>query len=303
MNIENLECFIEVASCGNFTKAADQMFLAQSTASRRVRKLEEELGTTLIARDAPTFRLTREGRIVFNEGRRILEGIASLEARVHDQGQDARGTVRVGFYGLLQHLDIAHKLQKTLAQSHPQMKLLTFYDKISRLDDDAKKGKADMFVSLLCELPKHGFARRMLYERHTIALVPRGHRLADRVRIDVNDLRDEPLIFWKRDAVPGFYASLVEQCEQAGFQPRFSELHDLEDMIVMSVSNGNGITILFDKTSVSMGEGVAQVPIDNLHIPVDVAYAYAENRLNAGIAAVSQAFEALRKEEFAHIGS
>lgn len=183
------------------------------------------------------------------------------------------------------------------------MKLSTFCDKISRLDDDARRGKADIFVSLLCELPKHGFTRRMLYERRTIALVPRDHRFAGRERIDVSDLRDEPLVFWKREAVPGFHAALVEQCEQAGFRPRFSELHDLEDMIVMSVSNGNGITILFDKTSVSTGEGIVQVPIDNLHIPIDVAYTYAENRLDAGIAAVSQAFDALREEELAHIES
>ncbi|MEG0503759.1 MAG: LysR family transcriptional regulator, partial [Raoultibacter sp.] len=68
MNIENLECFVEVASCGNFTKAAERMFLVQSTASRRVQRLEEELGETLIVRDAPFFRLTREGELVFEKG-------------------------------------------------------------------------------------------------------------------------------------------------------------------------------------------------------------------------------------------
>jgi DNA-binding transcriptional LysR family regulator len=176
------------------------------------------------------------------------------------------------------------------------VKLATFYDKVSRMGGDVRGEKADIFVSLRCELPKQGYVRRTLLERHVIALTPLEHRLAQRDRISITDLRDEPLVFWKRDSVPGFYDALVEQCGQAGFQPRFAELYDLEDAIVMSVSSGNGITILFDKTSVPTGEGIAHVPIDDVHIPVDVAYAYAEDRMDAGIAAVSQAFEALREE-------
>ncbi|MEG0374712.1 MAG: LysR family transcriptional regulator [Raoultibacter sp.] len=298
MNIENLECFVEVASCGNFTKAAERMFLVQSTASRRVQRLEEELGETLIVRDAPFFRLTREGELVFEKGREILDQMASLEARVHDKGEQARGSVCVGFYGLLEHLDISGYLHEYLKQWYPHIELTMFYNKVSCIEEDAKRRKPDVIVSLDCELPIDGYTRRMLLERRVVALVPRGHRFAQRSSIDLVDLRDEPLVFWTRSAVPGFFDALTDQCKQAGFTPRYTELYDLEDAIVMSVSAGNGISVFFDKTAVLTGDGVVEVPIDGLRVLVDVAYAYRTDAVSAGIAAVSKAFDEFASRSF-----
>lgn len=80
--------------------------------------------------------------------------------------------------------------------------------------------------------------------------------------------------------------------------PRYTELYDLEDAIVMSVSAGNGISVLFDKTAVLTGDGIAVVPIEGLRIPVDVAYAYRTDAVNVGIAAVSKAFDEFASKSF-----
>lgn len=291
MNLENLECFITVASFGNFTRAAEKMFMAQSTVSRRVQKLEDELGETLIVREAPTFKLTKKGLFVFERGRKILEDVASLEASVRDEGKETRGSVKVGFYGLLLHLDIASYTQKFLAEHYPLVKLTTYYNKVSNMTEDRKRQKPDIVVAPQFELPKSGCVVRTLIERKVVALIPREHPFSSRNVICLKDLRDEPMVFWERDAVPGFYDSLVGQCEEAGFSPQLNELYDLEDAIVMSVAAGNGISILFDKTSVPINDDIVQLPVDDLHIPVDVAFAYEEDRLDSSIAAISKAFE------------
>lgn len=297
MDIENLRCFIEVSSCGNFTKAAEKMFMVQSTVSRRVQRLERELGVTLVARDAPAFQLTKQGRLVYERGRRILDEIASLEACVHDEGELAQGSVSVGFYGLLNHLDIIRALKAYLEKRYPLVRLDVFYSKVGDMAEDMRRKRFDVAVAPLCELPGKGYVRRTLVERRLIALVPKAHGLARRDSIVAKDLRDEPLVFWKREVVPGFYDALVDQCERAGFSPRFAELHEVEDAIVMSVSSGAGVSVLFDQTFVPVGDDIVQIPIEGMSIPVDVAFAYEQDRRDAGIAAVSRAFEWLSSKD------
>ena len=79
MNLDHLACFIEVASQRSFTKAADRLYLSQSTVSRRVGHLEEELGCRLIERNALDFELTREGETVLALGSAVLEQVARLQ--------------------------------------------------------------------------------------------------------------------------------------------------------------------------------------------------------------------------------
>ena len=80
LNLDHLACFIEVASQRGFTKAAERLFLSQSTVSRRVSHLEEELGCRLIERTALDFELTPEGKTALGgELRRAREGHAAAK--------------------------------------------------------------------------------------------------------------------------------------------------------------------------------------------------------------------------------
>ena len=79
LNLDHLACLIEVASQRSFTKAAERLFLSQSTVSRRVSHLEEELGCHLIERTALDFELTPEGKTVLELGSTVLEKVTLLQ--------------------------------------------------------------------------------------------------------------------------------------------------------------------------------------------------------------------------------
>ena len=51
MNLENMKCFISLAECLNFTKAADKEHITQTSMSRKISSLEEELNVRLFYRD------------------------------------------------------------------------------------------------------------------------------------------------------------------------------------------------------------------------------------------------------------
>ena len=73
MNTEELKTFILLSKVKNFTLAAEQLFIAQSTVTNRISELEKEVGKRLFTRGSKTVKLTEAGEIFLRYAERILE--------------------------------------------------------------------------------------------------------------------------------------------------------------------------------------------------------------------------------------
>ncbi|MEZ5828951.1 MAG: LysR family transcriptional regulator [Hyphomicrobiales bacterium] len=88
-----LRTFVAICDCGSFTKAAREVNLTPSAVSHHVKRLEDQVGTRLVVRNARGVRLTEQGEILQSYARRILALYKEAEQRL---GRDSAGTVRVG---------------------------------------------------------------------------------------------------------------------------------------------------------------------------------------------------------------
>ena len=79
MDLRKLEIFVRVAQHGNFSHAANSLYMAQPAVSIAVRKLEEELDTTLFDRSGRQARLTSEGAALLERARFILQEVEELK--------------------------------------------------------------------------------------------------------------------------------------------------------------------------------------------------------------------------------
>ncbi len=73
MNSEELKTFIFLSKVKNFTLAAEQLYIAQSTVTNRISELEKEVGKKLFTRGSKTVKLTEAGEIFLRYAERILE--------------------------------------------------------------------------------------------------------------------------------------------------------------------------------------------------------------------------------------
>lgn len=84
MDTQALKTFLILAKLRNFTKAADELFVAQSTVTNRISELENEVGKPLFYRNKRRVELTKEGEQFYNYAKRILvlteEGIRTINA-------------------------------------------------------------------------------------------------------------------------------------------------------------------------------------------------------------------------------
>jgi DNA-binding transcriptional LysR family regulator len=72
VELRHLRYFVAVADAGTFTRAAEQMYIAQPTLSQQIRRLEEMVGTPLLRRLREGVRLTKAGTVLLEESRTVL---------------------------------------------------------------------------------------------------------------------------------------------------------------------------------------------------------------------------------------
>jgi len=94
--VAELQLFQAIAGAGSLSAAARVLGSSPPAISRRLAELEQRLGVKLADRSARRFRLTDEGTVYLERGRRILEQLRDLETEVASRGDAARGRLRVG---------------------------------------------------------------------------------------------------------------------------------------------------------------------------------------------------------------
>lgn len=96
MNLEQLQGFVAVARLGHFTRAAEQLHLAQPSLSRQIATLEHDLGAELFHRARGHIRLTAAGETLLPLARRMLADAASARREMAELSGLQRGRVRLG---------------------------------------------------------------------------------------------------------------------------------------------------------------------------------------------------------------
>jgi DNA-binding transcriptional LysR family regulator len=96
MKLRDLEYLVASATSGNFTRAAKSLGISTSTISRRVARLEDELGLAVFERGHSGIRLTKGGKDVLKHARRAVAELDAIKFAGRQNGVGAAGEVRLG---------------------------------------------------------------------------------------------------------------------------------------------------------------------------------------------------------------
>lgn len=120
MDLNNLRTFVAIAELGSFSKGAAELGVAKSTASERLRALEDELGAPLLQRSTRRVALTEAGEVLLDKGRAIIALAADAEAQLTNATRSAVGRLRMSAptsFGLRFLTEVVAEL----AVAHPQL--------------------------------------------------------------------------------------------------------------------------------------------------------------------------------------
>src|SRR5580692_8138732 len=143
MELRQLEYLVAVAEEASFTRAAGRVHISQSGVSAQIRRLEHELGATLIDRSARAARLTDAGAAALPHARAALAAAAALRQAVGEVSGLIRGSLVVGMVtactvpGLFDALALFHG-------AHPGVAVTLAEDESAALIERVRSGTADL---------------------------------------------------------------------------------------------------------------------------------------------------------------
>ncbi|HRE76625.1 MAG TPA: LysR substrate-binding domain-containing protein [Flavobacterium sp.] len=242
MTIQQIKYFLELAKELHFWNTAEKVFISQSSLSRQIQALEDELKIQLFERDKRNVKLTDAGKFLqeqwtdkVNEFDQILR-----QAKKIDEGNS--GTISITYPGsiafeflpsFLKILntnlpDLKIELTEPTDENHEKL-LLDYRTDIAFSRDEIKNGNIDSLN---------------LYSEPICLVVPKNHWLNEKSLNSITDLQNEKFIISGLHQTT-FFASLMRSLfAKYGFEPKTTIESDFGGMIINLVSKELGISIL-----------------------------------------------------------
>jgi DNA-binding transcriptional LysR family regulator len=262
LNVNRLRILREVAHRGSFSAAANALSYTQSAVSQQIGALEAETGMTLLERRPRGVSLTAAGQTLVGHADSVLADLDAAEAALAAIAGLRGGRLRMASFptagATLMPLAIAtfrsrHPgVELTLAEGEPEqiaprlrtgeldLALLFEFDPAPAGRDGADSDRTDGAGS--SSAPGGRLTRVQLLQDPLYLALPRAHRLAERRRLRLEDLREEAWIQTSQDSSCARH--VVRCCHAAGFEPNVSFESDDYQTVQGLVGAGVGVALI-----------------------------------------------------------
>lgn len=265
MEIQQLYYYMELCKQKNFTEAGYACNMTQGALSKQIRKLENELGITLIRRNTRKFELSKEGEIFLSYAKKMT-GIYEEMLKNVQKNQE----IKIGCMPVLAPYHFA-RLVADFRKEYPDIKLVI--DERIASDIQENSDRYDFLIlreNMMEDQKKFRFSP--LYDDKLCAVLYEKHPLYGRDRLQLKELKDDVFIFPERGS--GSYEVFYKSCEKAGFEPKIAFEFPQANTIMSFVSEGVGVTITFSTVyREAKCAGVKMIPLeDELHSVISLFY-------------------------------
>lgn len=192
MDLVQIEHFLAVVDEGSFTRAAERVYRTQSAISQSIKKLEETVGTTLFARDAPELSLTEAGKLLATHARRLVQVRDEAMRSLEDLRRLVAGSVAVAAHESAAVYLLPGPL-KAYLKRHPEIRVGIYR---SRLDEIPRR-VLDREVEVGFVKDEPIFRELQCVQIHMDEMILIGsptHPLASRPRVMVEDLAQDHFV-------------------------------------------------------------------------------------------------------------
>ena len=192
MNFHQLQYVIAVDKQRNFARAAEECDIAQSTLSREIQRLEQELDVMIFDRTRVPVVPTMKGEDLIKQARKILEAQEKFISIAKEKNNLPAGEFRLGILaGLAPYL--LPLFSQPLTEKYPELKLKVYELGPSEIIEHFEDDELDGAISI-APFPKEGFYEVALFEEAFVLYTGLNHPLASKSRVQWKDLQLDELL-------------------------------------------------------------------------------------------------------------
>ena len=240
MNIRALQYFVKLAELRHFSKAAEACFVSQPTLSTQIRKLEEELGISLVERAPRKIMLTPIGEDIAHRARHVLRDIEHIKDAARRSKDPETGTIKLGIFPTLAPYLLPHIIPE-IRRRYPELRLQLAEEKTEDILNMLDQGHLDAGL-LALPVDEHGMEIEVLFTEPFVTAMPADHPLCDKQSIELKDLAGEELLLLEEGHCLRQHA--LDVCELAGAHERVDFHATSMETLRQMVAANAGMTLM-----------------------------------------------------------
>ncbi|HEY4826903.1 MAG TPA: LysR family transcriptional regulator [Solirubrobacteraceae bacterium] len=293
MELRQLRYLVALADEQHFTRAAAREHIAQPALSQQIRRLEQEVGLSLVERTTRRVTVTEAGKALVARARRILAEVDAATAEMQAFTGVRTGHVTVGTMHTMGPVDVSLALA-VFHQRHPGVELTVREQSSEELAEMLRDDVVDLaFLSVTERMESHGLGLHQLVSEELVVVLPIDHALAGHDEVRMADLAGEQFISYREGA--RLRELLVFAGRTAGFEPEVQLESNESERIRRLVARHMGVAILPRSDAERPDAEVTSATLIEPSLTRDITLACREGRRLAPAAAE---FLALSKELF-----
>lgn len=270
MELLQLRYFLTLARCEHVTEAAGKLHVTQSSLSKTIQRLEDDLGAPLFDRLGRKLRLNEFGRTFFRRTEKALFELEQGKQEIADLSNPDHGKLQLAVTTASTLPGILREFRKNKPNVQFHVQMVTLEDMSTLLH----RGEIDFCLS---SPPIQGddIECQMLFLDPIVVAVPLGHRYADRSSITLAELKDEWFVGVKKGY--GIRDLVDSKCLSAGYVPKYVYEGDEPARLTALVEAEIGLTFI-PGTARNPQERIVYLPIEDQNLVREIALLSLKNR-------------------------
>lgn len=269
MELRQLKYFIKSAETENFSQAAQECFVVQSTLSQQIKQLEYDLGTPLFDRIGKHISLTDAGKAFLPFARQALEEAEAGRQRLDDMRKLKTGRLRIGAtYGLSVQLT---KAMQRFCPKYPDIHFDIHFECASKLESMLKNRTIDFALTYNMPDKDEMIEEVPLFDTRLCAVVADGHPLANFKEVHMRQLNAFLTAFPAHGMNSRAVIDDLLRKHDVDLHP-FMEINELYTMIHMVKSCH--IVAILPESVIYDEEGCHTIPLAEANEPMHATLAY-----------------------------
>jgi DNA-binding transcriptional LysR family regulator len=285
MELRYLKYFVTVAERQNFTRAAEELHVAQPAISQQIKSLEEELGVSLLHRTKRSVKLTAAGNAFLSEAKEILAHAELSKQVARRAARGETGSLAIGCFssavsGFLPELIQSYRKKFPAVRVHlfeltPEQQLQAF-----------AREKIDVgFTRPIAPADEKNFVQERIYRDRLMLAVPETHSLAKTRQLRLEKFAGEDFVMFKRSEAPKLVDEMTQLCAKAGFTPQVVSEPPMMQTVLMAVAASIGVALVPGCVRSFSQPGVVFLPVRPVSPAIDLVLARPKGEISPTVSA------------------
>ena len=274
MEIRQIQYFLSVVDTGSFSAAADEHYISQSSLSKKIISLEEELGVALFDRSKRKVFLTDAGEVFLEHARKINLAHKAMIVDLDGYKSDT-DFFSIAAIPVIAQYDITTyiaQFSEAYPNIHFSLEEIDGLNILPALDEH----RFDLAITRHNFLDNEKFTSLEIRKDKLLVVVSKKNRYATRTNISIKELSDDNFIVF--DRVTDLHKLIMEECKKAGFDPIIFYSSHRKISVFSLVGANIGLALMPSKIyDYHKHPDVLAIPLDE-HIECNVVLAYLQNK-------------------------